>query len=182
MSDTTIADIQNEIAALRREISELRAVPAVSSPQEQAEDPTAALRRNLAEKGEHNGITVMHRISQVSDRGSGSASYSRSFSGTPGLPTDEQIAEKITRLSPLIQNPLALRALRRLAEPHFEGRDKRRSKADLAASLGVGEAEVEAALAPLLDHYEVTWGKDSSGQEYYEWTGNSFAMTLLIHG
>jgi hypothetical protein len=182
MSETTIADIQTEIAALRREMGELRArtaAPAMPQPPDAAND----LRRHLAEKDKANGISVSHRITQIrADGGSGTASYSVSISDAADLPTDEQIAEKVARLAPLVGNPLALRALRDLARPHFEGRDKRRAKSDLAASLGVGEAEVEAALTPLLDRYEVTWGKDSSGQEYYEWTGNTVAMTLLIHG
>jgi hypothetical protein len=97
------------------------------------------------------------------------------------LPTDEQIAEKVTRLALFVHNPLILRTLRCLAEPLFDNQKMRRSKADLAARLGVSEVEVETALAPILDRYEVTWGKNASGQEYYEWTGNSFPMTLLIH-
>jgi hypothetical protein len=182
MSEPTIADIQTEIAALRREIGELRAR---QTPPARTEQPDAAddLRQRLAEKDALNGISVGHRITQIrGDGGSGTASYSVSIDAAADLPTDEQIAEKVARLAPLVQNPLVLRALRDLARPHFEGKDKRRSKSDLAASLGVGEAEVEAAMTPLLDRYEVTWGKDASGQEYYEWTGNTLAMTLLILG
>lgn len=50
------------------------------------------------------------------------------------------------------------------------------------ALLGRHEAEVEPALMPMLDKYGVRWGKDASGQEYYEWSGDSFAMMLLILG
>ncbi len=180
MSEPTITDIQAEIAALRREMGELRARAAPAPPEQT--DAAGDLRRSLTEKDKPNGLSVTHRITQIrGDGGSGTASYSVSVDDAADLPTDEQIAEKVARLAPLVQ-PLALRALSRLAEPHFEGKDKRRAKSDLAASLGVGEAEVEAAMTPLLDRYEVTWGKDASGQEYYEWTGNTLAMTLLILG
>ena len=48
--------------------------------------------------------------------------------------------------------------------------------------LGVIEAEVEAALTLMLDKYGVRWGKDAAGQEYYTWSGDRFAMLLLIRG
>ena len=182
MSEPTLADVQAELAALRREMDEVRARTAPAPMNDQPDD-METLRRGLAEKDRRNGLTVSHRVTQIrGDGGSGNASYSVSFDNAADLPTDAQIAEKVARLAPLVGNPLALRALRDLAAPHFEGRDKRRAKSDLAASLGATEAEVEAALTPLLDHYEVTWGKNSSGREYYEWTGNGLAMTLLIFG
>ncbi len=184
MSETTIADVQNEIAALRRELNELRAAPPPF--QEQADAGAAIhhqLKQKLAEKDKQNGIAVGSLCTQIRGNGGAGTAYSVvTITAAADLPTDEQIAEKIARLSLFVQNPLVLRALRCLLEPHFENQDKRRTKADLAASLGVSEGEVEAALTPLLDHYEVTWGKDASGQEYYKWTGNTFAMTLLIHG
>ena len=179
MSEMTLAEMQAEIVALRREISETRVVSPAPAPPDTIEQ----LRQQLQEKGKQNGMSVGFRTSQFRENGSsGTASSSNTLHDATDLPSDEKIAEKIARLAVLIQTPLALRALRCLAEPHFEGRDKRRSKSDLAASLGVGEAEIEAVMALLLDNYEVTWGKDKTGQEYYEWTGNSFAMLVLIHG
>ena len=41
---------------------------------------------------------------------------------------------------------------------------------------------MEAALTPMLERYGVRWGKNASGEEYYEWSGDGFAMLLLILG
>lgn len=189
MSEPTIADVQNDLAALRQELDGLRARLATATPPDQDLTNMAGdamrrhLKQSLAEKGKSSGLSVGSLINQI--RGSGGAGTAFNIvtlDEASDLPTDEQIAEKAARASVFAQNPLILRALRCLAEPYFDDQEMRRSKADLAAALGVSEAEVEAALTPMLDKYEVRWGKDAEGQEYYTWSGNGFAMMLLILG
>lgn len=189
MSEVTLTDVQNDLAALRQELEKLRARQAASAPPEQEWMDVAGdamrrhLKQHLAEKNEVTGLCVGSLISQV--RGSGGAGTAFNIvtlDDVSDLPTDEQIAEKVARAAVFAQGPLLLRALRCLAEPYFEGQEMRRSKADLAARLGVTEAEVEAVLTPMLDRYGVRWAKDVAGGEYYIWSGDSFAMTMLILG
>lgn len=189
MSEPTLADVQNDLAALRRELDALRARLAASAPPEQdltnmaGDTMRRQLKQSLAEKNKATGISVGSLINQVRGKGgAGTAFNIVTLDEVSDLPTDEQIAEKVARAAVFAQNPLILRALRCLAEPYFDDKEMRRSKAELAAALGVSEAEVEAALTPTLDKYEVRWGKDAEGQEYYTWSGNGFAMMLLILG
>lgn len=189
MSEATLAELQKDLAALRQELDGLRTRMAAATPQDKDLTNVAVdsmqlfLKQRLAEKGKGSGVAVGGLITQIRANGGAGASINVvTLHEAADLPTDEQIAEKIARLSLFVQNPLVLRTLRCLLEPHFENQEKRRTKADLAASLGVGESEIEAAMTPLLDQYEVTWGKDALGQEYYDWTGNGFAMLLLIVG
>jgi len=187
MSEPTITDIQNDLAALRREMDGLRARLTAAPAEQDAPDIGQIMRRqlkqSLTEKSKTTGISVGSLINQVRGTGGeGTAFNIVTPDEVSDLPTDEQIAEKVARLSLFVQNPLILRALRCLAEPYFDDKEMRRSKADLAALLGITEAEVEAALTPMLDKYEVRWGKDAEGQEYYTWSGNGFAMMLLILG
>ena len=187
MSEPTLADVQTDLAALRQELDGLRARLTAAAPPEQDLTNVAGdamrrqLKQSLAEKGNSSGLSVGCLINQIrGNGGAGTAFNIVTLGDASALPTDEQIAEKVARAAVFAGNPLILRALRCLAEPYFDGQEMRRSKADLAAALGVSEAEVEAALTPLLDRYDVRWGKDASGQEYYTWSGNGFAMTLLI--
>jgi hypothetical protein len=189
MSEPTIADVQNDLAALRRELDGLRARMAASAPPEQDLTNIAGdamrrhLKQSLAEKGKSSGLSVGSLINQIrGDGGAGTAFNIVTLHDASDLPTDEQITEKVVRAAAFAQNPLILRALRCLAEPYFDGQEMRRSKAELAAILGVTEADVEAALTPMLDKYGVRWGKDAAGQEYYTWSGDRFAMLLLIRG
>lgn len=189
MSEVTIADVQNDLAALRQELEGMRARLAASAPP--AEDLTNVageamrrhLKQSLAGENKATGISVGSLINQVRGTGgAGTAFNIVTLDEASDLPTDEQIAEKVARAAVFAQSPLLLRALRCLAEPYFEDKEMRRSKADLSARLGVTEAEVEAALTPMLDRYGVRWGKDVAGEEYYTWSGDSFAMMMLILG
>jgi len=187
MSEPTIADLQNDLAALRREVDGLRArlddAPAGQDAPDVGQIMRRQLKQNLAEKGAGSGISIGCLVNQIRAGGNeGTAFGVTNLREAADLPTDEQVTEKIARLSVFVQNPLTLRALRCLVEPHFDNQEMRRTKADLATTLGVTEAEVEAALTPMLDKYEVRWGKAADGQEYYTWPGNGFAMMLLILG
>ena len=189
MSEMTLTDVQSDLAALRQELDGLRVRLAASAPPEQDLANVAGdimrrhLKQSLAEKDKTSGISVGSLINQI--RGEGGAGTSLdivTLCDASDLPTDEQIAETVARVAVFAQNPLILRALRCLAEPYFDGKEMRRSKAELAAALTVAEADVEAALTPMLDRYGVRWGKDAAGQEYYTWSGDRFAMLLLIRG
>ncbi len=187
MSEPTVTDIQNDLAALRREVDGLRArldaAPAGQDAPDVGQIMRRQLRQSMTEKGAGSGISIGCVINQIRAGGNeGTAFGLNNIHGAADLPTDAQITEKIAQLSAFVRNPLTLRALRCLVEPHFEDREMRRTKADLAARLGVTEAEVEAALIPMLDKYEVRWGKAADGQEYYTWPGNGFAMLLLTQG
>lgn len=189
MIEATLADVQNDLAALRRELDALRARLAASALPEQDMINVAGdamrrhLKQSLTEKNKASGISVGSLINQIRGEGGAGTSFDIvTLCDASDLPTDEQIAEKVARAAVFAQNPLILRALRCLAEPYFDGKEMRRSKADLAAALGVAEADVEAALTPMLDKYGVRWGKDAAGEEYYTWSGDRFAMLLLIRG
>ena len=187
MSEPTLTDIQNDLATLRREVDGLRARLEAAPAGQDAPDVGQIMRRHLkqslTEKGSGSGISIGCVINQVRAGGNeGTAFGVTNLQEASDLPTDEQITEKIAQLSVFVRNPLTLRALRCLVEAHFDDKEMRRPKADLAARLGVTEAEVEAALTPMLDKYEVRWGKDADGQEYYTWPGNGFAMLLLTQG
>ena len=189
MSQATIEELQNDLAIMRQELAALRSHLAASAPPEQepykvvGEALERGLKLRMDEREKTSGLSVGSIITQIRHKGGSGTAYSViALSDAADLPTEEQIAEKVARLSIFARGPLILRALRCLAEPYFDAQPMRRRKADLAASLKVGEAELEAALIPLLDRYNLRWGKDSSGQEYYEWDGNGFAMMLLIHG
>lgn len=189
MSQATIEELQTDLATVRQELAALRSYLAPAAPPEPesykvvGEALERELKLKLEAKEKTSGLSVGNIITQIRHKnGSGTAYSVIALLDAADLPTEEQIAEKVARLSVFAQNPLILRALRCLAEPYFEAQPMRRFKADLAASLNVEEAEVEAALIPLLDRYNLRWGKDSTGQEYYEWDGNGFAMMLLIHG
>jgi len=185
MSKPTIADVQNDLAALRREMDSLRARLTAAGPDapDVGQITRNNLRQNLAEKGTGSGMSVGSIVNQIRAHGNeGTAVNIVTLHAVGDLPTDAQIAEKVARLALFVQNPLTLRALRCLAEPYLDDQEMRRTKADLSALLGASEAEVEAALTPMLEKYEVRWGKDAAGQEYYEWTGNSFPILLLILG
>lgn len=185
MSEPTIADVHNDLAALRREMDGLRTKLTAVAPDapDVGQITRNNLRQNLAENGAGSGISVGNIVNQIRAQGNeGTAINIVNLRAASDLPTDAQVAEKIARLALFVQNPLTLRALRCLVEPHFDDQEMRRTKADLSALLGASEAEVEAALTPMLGRYEVRWGKDSAGQEYYEWTGNSFPILLLVLG
>lgn len=187
MSEPTITDLQNDLAALRREMDGLRArlddAPAGQDAPDVGKIMRHHLKQNLAEKGAGSGISIGCIINQIRAGGNEGTTFGvTNLHEAADLPTDEQITEKIARLAVFVQNPLTLRALRCLVEPHFDNQEMRRTKADLAAMLGATEADVEAALTPMLDKYEVRWGKDADRQEYYTWPGNGFAMLLLTQG
>lgn len=185
MSEPTIVDVQNDLAALRREMDGLRARLTAAGPDapDVGQITRNNLRQNLAEKGTGSGMSVGSIVNQIRAQGNeGTTVNVVNLHAASDLPTDAQVAEKIARLALFVQNPLTLRALRCLVEPHFDNQEMRRMKADIATRLGASETEVEAALTPMLERYEVRWGKDSAGQEYYEWTGNSFPILLLIQG
>ena len=189
MNESTLADIQNDLDSLRQELKALQAWKATALPPEKDLHSVAGdalqrqLKQSLTENNKTSGISVGSLINQIRGTGGAGTSFDIvTLQDASDLPTDEQIAEKVARMAVFVQNPLILRALRDLAEPYFDGKEMRRSKADLAAALNVTEAEVQDALTPMLDKYGVRWGKDTDGQEYYTWSGDRFAMLLLIRG
>src|SRR5207248_88962 len=81
------------------------------------------------------------------------------------LPKGDKLRESVTALA---TDPLALRAVRKLAEPFFDGKPMQMTKAELAAALDVTEAEVERSLLPLVADKRLRWSKTATGEELYE--------------
>src|SRR5207247_1215196 len=75
--------------------------------------------------------------------------------------------------------PLALRAVRTLTAPYFDGEGMKMTKAALAAALGAGESEVEQSLRPLVADDKLLWSKTADGEEYYELQDSDTHVLLL---
>ena len=187
-------DLQAQVDALRRDVDALKAaVEDRQSPKPQQEgsfadrfgnDLKKTLMQKLIEKGKEAGIAAGFVITQTNADNQGSSTVRYSLVtrlDATELPSDEEIGQRIKRLTPLITNPLVLRALRELAKFRFERKAMRQTAANLAAALGVGETEVEEALSPLVADGTLRQVR-TGAEEFYEWDGNSLAMVLLIHG
>jgi hypothetical protein len=183
-------DVQQQIDALRRDVDELRnTFQALRSQGSLGQDPVDVagnalkehLQRQLQEKGKRSGLSVATVIVQTNLNGSSGVTFGiTTLDDVSDLPSDDRIAVKCARVAALVQNPLALRALRRLAEPFAEGRAMMRTRAELAGSLGASEAEVDEALRPLVASNTLQQKRTATGEEVYEWGGNDLAMVLLV--
>jgi hypothetical protein len=165
----------SELEALRSEIEDLRAqLKAIRDRSGEAEpsqsDVDAYVRRRLKEtiekEGGTGGIAVYTVV--VADNGKGGVGSAHSLTTTARadrLPTAAQPNERFVGFA---TRPLVARAVRALVAPHFEGRQMSVAKGELAASLGISEGELEAALRPLVADGTLKWTKDADGAESFE--------------
>jgi hypothetical protein len=177
-----MSDMREELDRLRRDVDQLLArFPAGEAP----EEPTSAqvnnalvrhLEVNLEREGKTRGIAIC-RIVVLKDGGGTSV--------CSGLITSASAEDfrKPTKLrasvAALATDQLAIRAVRKLVEPFFDGQPMRLTKADLAAALGASEAEVENSLRPLVGDKMLRWSKTESGEEAYEVEGQEPHVLLI---
>jgi hypothetical protein len=169
-----MSEMREELERLRRDVNELLArLPATEQPRP-AEKPTSEVvneafvrhvKENMARDGKKQCIGIC-RIVVITDE--------HHTSVCSGLITSAKAADfrKPTKLratvGALASDPLAIRAVRRLVEPFFDGQPMRMTKVELAAALEVSEAEVEASLLPLVADNRLRWSKTATGEESYE--------------
>jgi putative zinc finger protein len=140
-----------------REALRLRVVDQVRA--EVTREPAAARHPHRVE------IRVTERPGEH-DKRRLSSDYSQ-WTDAAELPSAQHLIDMLTRL---VSNPLALRAQHKLVEHLFDGVPMVLvlPKAELAAALGVGEAELEKALLPLVADETLRWHKTAAGEECYE--------------
>jgi hypothetical protein len=169
-----MSEMREELERLRRDVNDLLArLPATEQPRP-AEKPTSEIvseafvrhvKENMTGDGKKRCIGIC-RIVVVTDE-----QHTRVCSG---LITSTRAADfrKPTKLratvAALANDPLALRAVRRLVEPFFDGQPMQMTKAELAAALEVTEEEVESSLRPLVADKRLRWIKTEAGEEAYE--------------
>jgi hypothetical protein len=172
--EATMDDIQEEVAQLRRDVDELLARLAADEPSGAYGGGTSGLvneavlrhlRGNLEREGKSRGIAISRVVIFHGEGGTGCWSGHITMSSATDLPKGAKLRESVAALA---TDPLALRAVRKLIEPFFEGQPMRMTKSELAGALGVGEDEVERSLLPLVADGRIRWSKAASGEELYE--------------
>ena len=167
-------DIQEELAQLRRDVDELRArFPAGELSGYFGEGTSGqvneALVRHLQvtmeKEGKTRGIAICRLVVSCNEGGSMCRSGIITMRSTADLPKGDRLSQSVTALA---TDPLALRAVRKLIEPYFEGKPTQMLTAELAAALGTGEDELEASLRPLVADRMLRWSKMATGEEAYE--------------
>jgi hypothetical protein len=186
-----MSDLQSEVAALRREVAELRAGLEALRSQEQhppasdGERASQKLKEDLARSGKPAGIAVLEGV--VLQRGQDSCTASggqKIWTSADDLPSAQKLIDMITGLA---SEPLALRAMYKLVERFFEGgpRHKRPDeqmilpKAELAVALDIGETDLEKALLPLVANETLRWSKTATGEECYGFVRSDTFLHLL---
>jgi hypothetical protein len=173
-----MSDMREELDQLRQRVDELMArFPAAVSPAWPADEfgggssgrVNQALVRHLeakmAEEGETRGIAICRIVVTKNEGGI----CVRSGIITSTRADDFQKPTKLRdSVAALATDPLALRAVRKLVEPYFDGELMRMTKAELAAALGAGEEEIEHSLRPLVADKMLRWSKSADGEEAYE--------------
>jgi hypothetical protein len=168
-----------ELETIRREIAELRAgLEALqlqkAPPTDLVEDTVNQFKKTLAQDGKTTGIGVFRVIMIFNEQSHNVASYFHTFGNLSKLPSEQKLSDTIAAFS----NALALRAMRHLAVRFLEGKPMEVTPAEWASALGVGEEELQVALAPLLAQDVLKRIITGSG-EHYVWEDPNTFMTLL---
>jgi hypothetical protein len=178
-------DVQEELARLRQDMDQLKALLATGERESGPERPPQAevndavvrhLKENLRGEGKTRGIAICRVVVIHDEHGTGVCS---------GLITSVNAADfqKPTKLrasvAALATDPLAIRAVRKLVEPFFDGQPMRMTRAELAAALDANEADVERSLLPLVADKMLTWSKTATGEEAYEIEGQEPHVLLI---
>lgn len=169
-----MSDVREELAQLRRELDALKARLPIEEPSEAFGGGTSGqvneavlrhLQANLEREGKSRGIGISRVVVFYGEGGTGIWSGHITMSSVDEMPKGDKLRESVAALA---TDPLALRAVRKLIEPFFEGEPMQRTKSELAAALGVTEAEVERSLLPLVADKRLRWSKTATGEELYE--------------
>jgi hypothetical protein len=123
------------------------------------------LEAEMAQEGKSRGIAICRVVVTKNDGGISVRSGIITSTRAEDFQKPTKLRDSVVALA---TDPLALRAVRKLVEPYFDGKLMRMTKAELAAALEVGEAEVENSLRPLIADKMILWSKTAEGEEAYE--------------
>lgn len=180
-----MSDMREELERLRRDVDELLARLPEAERLRPAGKPTSEVvneafvqhvKQNMTRDGKKRGIGICRIVVVMDEQGTSVCS---------GMITSVDTADfrKPTKLratvAALANDPLALRAVRRLVEPFFDGKPMRMTTAELAAALEVSAAAVEASLRPLVADNRLRWMKSETGEETYEIQGEEPHLLLI---
>jgi hypothetical protein len=169
-----MSDVQQELERLRRDVDRLLARAATVETAHATDRSTSEianeacvrhLQAAMEREGKTRGIGIF-RVVVVRNEGHSSV--------TSGMITsvDADDFRKPTHLrasvAALATDPLALRAVRKLAERFLDGQPAEMKKAEMAAALGASEAELENSLRPLVADDMLLLRKSATGEETYE--------------
>jgi hypothetical protein len=180
-----MSEASNELESLRREVAELKAgLEALRS-----QDPSyqhmlhnfmhRKLKEGAAQKGKSAGVGVMWDVVlyQRAENNVFSANTRFWFDGA-ALPSEQRLMETAAAFA---SRPLVVRALYRFVQHFLDGGAMTLPKSELAAAMGISDAELEDTLRPLVADETLRWGKTAEGEEYYEWLQpNAFLVLLAL--
>lgn len=167
-------DIREELAQLRRDVDDLMTRFATGEPSGAYGEGTSGLvneavmrhlKASLECQGKSCGIAIARVVVFHGPGGTGCWAGHTTISSASELPQGTKLRESIAALA---NDPLALRAVRKLIELFFASQPMRMSKTVLAAALGSREDELEASLRPLVADGSLRWSKTAAGEEEYE--------------
>jgi hypothetical protein len=175
--------IEVELATLRREVSELRLglqnleTAGRKSDNDAYWDPVAERMRAEMEKENKPGVIGVLRavILLQSSGGNNVWGSDHQFGSVAKLPPVEALIALCNALS----NSTALQAMYQMFKRHFDGQEMTLTKAELAGTLSVTEADMEQALAPLVANQTLRWSKNADGSEFYRFERVDLFATLL---
>jgi len=138
----------------------------------------------MAESGSPYGLGVVNMVLQANLKGGGGTAFSIvTIDGLAELNSEDQIPEKIARITALTADPLVLRALRLFYVLRFEGKPPHATAAEIAVRLGADEARIDALLQPLVADQIIQRGLAPDGTPFYQFDGNNHLVaTLLFRG
>jgi hypothetical protein len=173
-----MSDMREELEQLRQQVNELMArFPAGVSPAWPADEfgggssgrVNQALVRHLeaemASEGKTRGIAICRIVVSKNDGGISVRSSIITHTRAEDFQKPTKLRESVVALA---TDPLALRAVRKLVEPYFDGKLMRMTKTELAAALDASEVEIENSLRPLVSDRMILWSKTADGEEAYE--------------
>ncbi len=178
--------LEKEVAALRQEVEAMRAAFQAQQPKEQdakesggpgwADLAVEQIRSQLAGGGFTRGIGVIRAVLLQNSETSTSGCYgSVTLGSLEDVPTEEQLQAK----AELFGNVLTLRVFAQLETLFLQGQALTFTRSEMAKTLNVADADLEAALRPAVKHGLLRWIKTASGEEGYEREYNDVDMLLL---
>jgi hypothetical protein len=181
-------NVREELERLRREMDEVLARLPARETRDSEEAGTEALpgavnnallrdlRENLRKQNKTRGIAICRVVISCNEGGTACRSGIIMMTSADDLPKGDRLSPSVTTLA---TDPLALRAMRTLTAPYFEGHRMQMTTTALAAALGASEAEVETSLRPLVADNMLLWSKTAEGEEYYEMQDQDPHVLLL---
>jgi hypothetical protein len=171
-----MSDMREELERLRRDLDQLAARLPVGDawPADEYGGGSSGrvnqalvrhLEADMAKEGKTRGIAICRVVVTKNEGGIAIRSGIITSTRAEDFQKPTKLRDSVVALA---TDSLALRAVRKLVEPYFDGKLMRITKAELAAALGVSEAEVEHSLRPLVSDKMILWSKTADGEEAYE--------------